>query len=366
MLARTPFRIGLALLGLLALALPAPAAPVPSGGVQVEKYLPDDADFVLIVNVKEALATPAYTKHYQKQVETLLKMAPVQEALKGTGVDPLRDIERVIVAVGPSSHRADPTGPGGGPFVILEGRFDPMKLRARADQAVKDHPGIFKPQTIGDARVYEIATPGLQIWVAPLSENAVGVAPAKELLGDMLAKAAGTKKTSLKNATMQKLLAKLDPKDVISGAAASELIVGTAVSTTVDGTGKRETKVTHHRLGDVGIASIVGGLTVGEDVKGKVTITAKNEEAGRTLAGQIKNGLDQAIKEGTREAARNKEILPLVEALKGVQVTPTGTTITLQGQGGPGVLESFVKMLFWGVAVERAAPVATPVPPKKP
>jgi hypothetical protein len=286
--------------------------------------------------------------------------------LKGSGLDPLKDVERLIVAIGPSSHSTNPDRPGGGgPFIIVEGRFDRAKLQARADELVKQFPGVLKTTTIGDAKVYEINDHGNSMFAAVLSDGAIGLAPGKDLLGDMLAKAAGTKKTVLKNATLPKLLAKLDPKDVICGAAAGEMIAGSSYSSTDDGMGNRQTKVAHHRLADQGIASIVGGLTVGDDVKGKVTIAAKDEAAGAKLAEQIKNGLEQSIREGTREVERHKEMAPLLEVLKSVQVKSSGTTITLEGKAGADVLMSLPQWFFLGVS---AKPVAVPDPPttKKP
>jgi hypothetical protein len=364
MLTPTRFHALLAGLALLALTSKAPAPPAPSGGVQVEKFLPDDADFVLVVNVKQALATPAFTKHYQKQVETLLKMDPVQAVLKGSGLDPLEDVERIIVAVGPSSHPTD--RPGGGPFIIVEGRFDRAKLQARADELAKQFPAFLKTTTLGDAKVYSIGDRNDTMFAAALSDSVIGLAPGKDLLGDMLSKAAGTKKTALKNATLPRLLAKLDPKDVVCGAAAGEMIAGSSYSSTDDGMGNRQTKVTHHRLADQGIASIVGGLTVGDDVKGKVTITAKDEAAGAKLAGQIKDGLEHIIKDGAREVERHKEIAPLLEAFKTVQVKSSGTTITLEGKAGVDVLANLPEWFFLGVSSERA-PVAVPdkPPPEK-
>jgi hypothetical protein len=68
-----------------------------------EKYLLDDANFVLSVNVKQLLQSPLFTKHHQKQVEELLKTEGAQAVLKDTGFDPLRDVEELVVVMGKSS-----------------------------------------------------------------------------------------------------------------------------------------------------------------------------------------------------------------------------------------------------------------------
>jgi hypothetical protein len=293
-------------------------------------------------------------------------MDPVQELLKTAGLDPLKDVERVIVAVGPSSHHTNPDGRGGGPFIIVEGRFDQAKLRAAADDLSKQFPGVLKATTIGDAKGYEINDHLNSMFVAALGDSVIGLAPGKDLLGDMLAKAAGTKKTALKNATLPKLLAKLDPKDVVCGAAAGEMITSTMTSAKADPAGgKAEFKVTHHRLADDGIASMVGGLTVGDDVKGKMTITAKDEATAAKMAGQIKDGLEELIRRGTREVERQKEIAPLLEAFKSIQVKSSGTTITLEGKAGADVLVNLPQWFFQGYGKSEAVPVQPP-PQKKP
>ena len=248
----------------------------------------------------------------------------------------------------------------------MEGRFDRAKLQARADELVKQFPGVLKTTTIGDAKVYEINDHGNSMFAAVLSDGAIGLAPGKDLLGDMLAKAAGTKKTALKNATLPKLLAKLDPKDVVCGAAAGEMITSTMTSAKADPAGgKAEFKVTHHRLADDGIASMVGGLTVGDDVKGKMTITAKDEATAAKMAGQIKDGLEELIRRGTREVERQKEIAPLLEAFKSIQVKSSGTTITLEGKAGADVLVNLPQWFFQGYGKSEAVPVQPP-PQKKP
>src|SRR5262245_23171405 len=71
------------------------AAP-PAPAAELDKYLLDDTDFVLSMNVKQVLSSPAFTKHYQKQVEELLKMEPVQRVLKDSGFDPLKDVDRLM------------------------------------------------------------------------------------------------------------------------------------------------------------------------------------------------------------------------------------------------------------------------------
>src|SRR5262249_39603493 len=116
-----PIATWLLAIGLLSVALPARAA-------EFDKYLLDDTDAVLTVNVKQITASPVYTKNFQKQVEGLLKMEPVANVLKGTGVDPLKDIERATLVTGrscygPEGQVKEPSKISGGPLIIAQGNL---------------------------------------------------------------------------------------------------------------------------------------------------------------------------------------------------------------------------------------------------
>jgi len=87
------------LLVLLLTALPARAA-VP------DKYLPNDTDAVVIVNVQQILASPLFKAHYLTLCQDWLK-APgdLPAFLQAVGLDPLKDIEQIVFANGESLYR---------------------------------------------------------------------------------------------------------------------------------------------------------------------------------------------------------------------------------------------------------------------
>src|SRR6516164_3409564 len=85
-------------LGILFLsALSVTAAPAPPAAAPIDKYLLNDTDLLIVVEVKQILASPFLTKKHRQQIEELLKSEPAQVWLKDTGFDPLRDIDRVIL-----------------------------------------------------------------------------------------------------------------------------------------------------------------------------------------------------------------------------------------------------------------------------
>src|SRR5919202_323461 len=107
----TGVRVALAALTLLGFTLAAPSAPVPRPGgpsvPKLEKYLLDDTDFVLLVNVKQVLSSPMYKKNFEKLVEEFLKQPAAQAILQDAGFDPLKDVEWAAVYTGRSCHPRD-------------------------------------------------------------------------------------------------------------------------------------------------------------------------------------------------------------------------------------------------------------------
>src|SRR5262249_5388967 len=340
------FRTWLAVAVLAAWVFPAPAA-------DIDKYLPDDTHLVVSVNVKQILASPLFAKHFQKPVDEFLKTEAVQLMLKDSGFDPLRDGDRLLVALGASSHEmttaAGPTAVSNsvGVFLLLQGRFDPARLRAKAKQFAEKNPTMLQIHQQGSTPYYEINLgPGPKGLAAVLDKNTLVLTPLKAQLTDALDKAAGKKKTKLNHAALKKQLEGFDPEQGLQFAALRKAVWETQM-TVANVNGKRVSEVNYTTLGDVGIEILQGGITVADDMRAKVALTAKDADKAKMLADAVKKGLNKGIEEVQKIAAREKEYVPLVDAMKAVQITPKGATITLEGRGGAEAVTGLVKALFF-------------------
>src|SRR5262249_52977878 len=90
----------------------------------------------------------------------------VQAILKEAGLDPTKDIDRAVLAIVPG-----PEGMGG-PFFVVEGRFDPDKLAAAAESLGKRTGGA-KKLDIGKVKAFEMHFgPGDPAVIAILNKNA--------------------------------------------------------------------------------------------------------------------------------------------------------------------------------------------------
>jgi hypothetical protein len=122
-------------LALVALALAwtatASAAP-PSGlraaGERADTWVVDDADFVLVVNVKQLAAAELMKKDGMKAFNDTIKHCEQAQALiDATGLKPFEDIDSILVSglLGPKAANARGV-------MVVHGRFDPVKAVAVA------------------------------------------------------------------------------------------------------------------------------------------------------------------------------------------------------------------------------------------
>jgi hypothetical protein len=346
---------------ILASSLVAAPAPEPGAAAPLEKYLPDDATAVLVINVKGILSSPLYAKNFSKQVEGLLALDQVKPFLKDCGFDPIKDIDMAAIVMSPSAQQVNVPGPGG-PFLVVQGRFDPVKFQAKADQFVKD--GLVgvpvKSSKAGDANLYEITVPpGQPVFACLLDKTALVLAPSKELVLEALDKSSGKKTTKLKNAALKKVLDNMDPKSAVSAVALGELVMGGSVSTTVQ-CGVPMTRSQVMTLADEGIEAVQAGFTVVDNIKGKVTFTAKDADKAKTLGKTMETGLEGAIADIAKQ--NSDEFKKLGEVLKTIKVSTKDDTIVMEGHGGADAIQALVAAWFLrGVAVE-SKPAARPCP----
>jgi RNA polymerase sigma factor (sigma-70 family) len=324
------------------LALPARAA-------DLDKLLPDDSNFVLSVNVKQILQSPLFTKDSQKQIEELLKTEAAQAVLKDTAFDPVKDVGRVVLAMGPTSLPEEGRRDDGqtanpfGPVILIQGRFDPDKIRVRIDQAVKDFPDMLKIHSIGKANVVEIAVAGNRYFAVVVDRNIVALAPRREQIEDLLAKAAGERETEFENAELPKLLKALDPKLAIGAVGTSDMVIAPDYSFK---------PVKYKRLRDSGIKTLSSGATAGDKFRAKVTLTTKNTDSAQKLRSTLEEGLgkiEAEIKAEGELLTREKEkelIATMLDALKSVTLAVKDRTVTLEGHAGADAMQAMIKGWF--------------------
>lgn len=403
---RSPFPSACLAVGALAcLAASALAAPAPPAA-DFDKYLPDDAQMVAVLNVKQVASWAPFQKQFQDQIQQLLKTDPIRDVLKDTGFDPLRDVDRVVIVAAASSVKVvrppdlvapkftpPPVPPPGvrppppaefsgstavGPagfttFFLVQGKFDADKLEAKARQLAKDDAAMIKSRKVGEAELWEITLPGPagepHLYLSLLDRNTLMATVVESQALEALDKAAGKRTTDLKDKQVRDALAKADSRAALRVVASGDLV--TSVEMKSDGKGGVTT--TTKALRDQGIEGEGVAVTLGDaDLHAEATITAKDADKAKDMAKSMNDGLDMGIKNVAKAAQDMKDLAPLVDALKTVKIAVSGATISVEGGATPDAIPAGIKAIFWigrrvsaptGVDSSEVRPV--PPPPMK-
>jgi hypothetical protein len=332
------------------LALPAPAAPViKSGGpgLNLEKYLLDDADGVLVVNVKLIAESPGYKKGLQKQLADLVARPEVQEYLKDTGFDPLKDVERVVFCMSRSCMRGDgETNSDNGPFMLFQGKFDAAKLKAKMADLVKLHPDIVSSSDApGGQKVYRI-DPRRGPYAAQLDAGTIVMAGCKAHVLDALLKASGKKTTKLAHKEAQAHLKKLKTDVALQGFALESMVYNTTYTTVDNGMGQRTFKAQHTTLGEKGFKEATLTVKVKDIAEGNITWQVKSTDKVKALKEEFTKGLADVTASTRRVAEREPRLAALARFFEGATIKSVGPTITMEGKADPEMVQALFLGLF--------------------
>jgi hypothetical protein len=338
---------------LLTLLLSAPLGRA----ADIDPYLPEDTESVLNVNVRQILDSDLIKKNVLELAQEALRgNDEVQDVLKDLGFDPFTDLERIIVAApgGTDKDRG---------LVIVHGRFDVAKFKAKAEKVAKDDEDHLKIHRIlgGKHLLYEVTVPERDesLYVALPSRDTLLVSPGKDYIIDALKKlgkedkpAAKGKETrssdsgksagvlpldkpALKNKKFQELLEKLDTRQSVSLA-----VVKTPGLT----------KALEDAPGDIkamldAIQALGGGLTISDEVKLNLVATTKTAKKANELRESAKAGLDLVLAGLSAFAQANPtpELELAGDIIKTVRIKNNGSTVVITGRITSDVIEDAIK-----------------------
>src|SRR5207244_1310099 len=119
--------------GLVALVLAAAAALAGSARATDPKFLPNDTEWALHINVKQILDSPLVKAQKEglgavrEELEKKLAENPAGKFIKDSGFDLLKDLKAITIAG--SAKEPD--------LIVVEGNFDVEKFVAAAEKAVE-------------------------------------------------------------------------------------------------------------------------------------------------------------------------------------------------------------------------------------
>lgn len=317
-------------MGVLCLAVALALTPAYAPAAEVHKLLPDDTSAVISVNVRQIMDSPLVKKYALDLIkQTINDQADLKKAIEALGLDPLKDIDQLIVAAPDLSD----TDEG---LIIVTGKFDPAKIKTLAAEAAKNQADQVKIHKAGDHTLYEIKIPDqpAPVFAAVADKNTIVVAPKQDYAVAALDKAVGKKTTALKNKAMAPLLQQIDGKQ-----SAWVAVAGSALEKGIPGVDDPNIKDFLTKLD-----AVAGGLTVTEDIKAQVVLNAKDVKGAKELQQGVGEGINQALGIVALLAGQQKELAPLVDVLKGVKVAQKEKSVIVTGEITKDVIEQLLKL----------------------
>jgi len=319
----------------LGLALAATLLAAPARAGDIDPYLPADTEAVVTINVRQILGSQLVKKAGLDQLRDLIKaQEEVDGVLKELGFDPFKDIDTLTVA-SPAGGEQDKG------LIIIRGRFNVNKFKARAEKAAKDNKDEFKIHKVkdgqgGEITAYEFSVPNpqggmSQTFFAGFGNRATLLAaPSKDYLIDAL-KVKDATKAKLKNKSFQELLSKQDTQQSFSIA-----MVGEALT---------KSPLAELPIKDIltKITAVAGGVTLSDGIKMEFVIATKEAADARMIKDKLSEGLTTALAFIALAATQQKELAPLLEIVKSIQPTSNNTSVTLKGEVSAETLNKLIR-----------------------
>ncbi len=296
---------------------------------EIDRYLPEDTEQIVTFNVKQMVSSPIIKKYALAPLKELIDNTEEAKAtLQDLGFDPFKDLDRITVA-SPGVQAPDKG------LVIIHGRFDAAKFKAKAEESAKAYSDVLKIHKTKDAKgdevlLYEVTPPESEtpLFVALASDKTLLVSPGKDYVVDALKR---KQPPVLKNKDFQTLLEKMDMRQSVAMAG-----LGSALSKAVP-------EQVQDALKD--LEAVGGGLTIGEDVNLELIGTAKTARAAKdinkTVSDYLNKGLAIVSLLATQEAG--KDLAPVVDIVKTIRSNARDKTIVIKATIPAEVIEKWTK-----------------------
>jgi hypothetical protein len=293
----------------LALALPLRAA-------EVDKYLPQNTEIVVVVNAKQLFDSPLVKKHFLKQIREVIKSNDqTTEILDDLEFDPFNDLTSITVAL--TMVGSDAKG-----LIIAHGDFDKSTFEDKATEVAQGMGNVFKIHKEKGCKIFELnaAGGGKALFLGVVDDNTIVAGPEKQYVLDAFAKANGKEDGGVKK-EIQELIEQVDPKQSMWFAATASAFLNGDLSR--DERARKDLEK---------VNGITAGITVHRCIRAAFTIAAKSGDSAKALAQEIKMGLEQTKGLLPLLAQQNKELAPVVDTVASLRVSTEGSTVTVRGE----------------------------------
>lgn len=334
-----------------------PTVVVSTSAPPFAKFLPKDSQIVWRINVQQILHSEVFKKLMREFSKNLFKGwlgsdplkdmtaadmgaaigdAIIRDVIGLTDVKDLTDVKTEVVkdvtAITGAASSLDNVKDKS--VLIVQGKFDVAKFEALIAAKAKEAKGNLKSHSTGGYQVYEIIRTGKEnLFVGLLDASNLVVAPTKELVVDAFDQKAGKKKAVL-NKELVDLLNQVDLRRSLSVAALGGSLGNAA--------GYSETtKAAADKL-----KSLMGGITVGEDVKLEVMLNTKDAAGAYFLNKSLNVVVAEAKGLVGLFAAQEPKFAPLIDILNTIKINSKGNDTTLTSEISRDLIEKAINNIF--------------------
>lgn len=160
---------------------------------EYDKYLPDDSEFVVHINFRQALDSTLGQKYLLPQIQNNLKgQTEVQEVLTALGLDPLKDLQSLTLAAPGKDSEKKWTA-------LLQGNFDQGKMQSAVDAFGRKQADALKTHKQDGVTIYEIkdAKHSHSAFVAFVEKDTLLASSSKDQVTAAIAKKGAPKVSNL-------------------------------------------------------------------------------------------------------------------------------------------------------------------------
>jgi hypothetical protein len=250
-----------------------------------DPLLPATTDTVVQINVRQILESEIAKKYAIEQLKQVLDSQDAKKMLAELGLDPLKDIEQLIIG-GSGSGKTDMKY-----LIILHGKFAPEKLLKAAEAEAKKEPDKFSIVKDGNTTLfkYQPDSNDQPVYGTIVDEKTVIAGSDKKLISAALAAAKSSQAAPL-NKDLSTVLKKMDDKASVY---AASILKGKFDEVKIPGGGNLPVDLSKFQELLPKIESLAFSVQVKADVNVEVTVGMKDDEA----AGNFRNAFDDLLKQ---------------------------------------------------------------------
>lgn len=250
----------------------------PLRAAEIDKLLPANSEGAIFINIRQIVESDLVKKYALEQIKQALAGADAQRVLETFGLDPLKDLDRIIIG-----------GSGDDPsnsqfLVIIRGRFDPDKLFAGAQQAAKREPDRISIVKDGNSQLVKIEAENMPnpIYGTLIDQGTFVFGSTKNMVLDAVA---GGSKQRIKP-ELAALITQVDEKASISAVA---LIDGKLGNAPIPGLNDPAIQQNLEKT-----QNLILTVNITKDIRLELSLGMKDADAADDMGKLVEQGIQQA------------------------------------------------------------------------